>query len=312
MRSVLRPNTALFALASTAIVAFAIAFFRSATYAAHPDVVAWGLTFDLTLTIPMAYWLLFVRSGRARAITVAPVFVLCAAVASRIVPADQQHFLHQLGWIGAPLDVLSIWLVARRLAHGSGIGSGVIERIVVSEVTMLRYSIFGWRKKAPAGFTVHNESGWGAVLAILLFAIAGESFGVHIVIQHWSVRAAWIVTAIDFYGVLWLLGDYHALRLHPTTIEDGVLRVRYGFRWSADVPLTDIAAFEPVRGEWKRKGILKMAMFDEPLFLITLRGPVAAAAFGGLITRSIDAIAIRPDEPERFESELGRAMSATR
>src|SRR5579863_9041072 len=69
-----RRNTALFALASLAIFAFAVAFFRSAIYSAHPDVVAWGLTFDLTLTVPLLYLLIVVRGMPISVATVAPVF----------------------------------------------------------------------------------------------------------------------------------------------------------------------------------------------------------------------------------------------
>ena len=90
------------------------------------------------------------------------------------------------------------------------------------------------------------------------------------------------MTALDVYGILWLLGDYHALRLRPTTIEDGVLHLRYGLRWNVDVPLSNIAELK----SGTRKGALKVA-----------RGLIG-------ITRTIDAIAILPDEPERFEAAL--------
>jgi len=299
---------ALFALVSMTIAVAAVIVFRSAAYARHPELLAWAFTFDLTLTIPLLYTLFIVRGGRARAITIAPVFVVCVAAAARIVPADQQHFLHELRWIAAPLDVVSVWLVARRLARGSGTGVAIIDRVMASEIAILRYGLCSWRTKAPDGYTVHKESGWGAVVGCLLLVIAAESLGMHVLVQHWSVRAAWIVTAIDAYGALWLLGDYHALRLRPTTIEEGVLHLRYGLRWSADVPLANIAALEPVRSEWKRDGVLKIAMFDEPKLRIALHAPVRAIGFGGLWTREIDAIAIRPDHAEAFEAELRRAL----
>ncbi len=297
-----RRNTALFALVSTAIFAFAAAFFRSAIYTAHPDVLAWGLTFDLTLTVPLLYLIIVVRGGRLSAATVAPVFVICVAIAARIVPHGQQEFLHQLRFLAVPLDVVTLWLVARRLASGSS--QTLLDRLAASELTMLLYGLLSWHTKPPAGFTVHKRSGWGSVVAAIVVVIVAESIGVHLLLQQWSVRAAWIATALDLYGVLWFFGDYNALRLRPTTIDAGALHLRYGLRWAADVPLANIVAVQPVEGDWKRKGTLKIAMFDEPKLRIQFREPVEARGFGGLVRRTIDAIVILPDEPELFESTL--------
>lgn len=148
--SIRRPG-ALFALVSLTIVTVAVVLFRSASYARHAEALAWGLTFDLTVTIPLAYWFLLVRTGRARPVTIAPVFVLCVAVASHVVPAGQREALHLLRWVAAPLDLLTLWLVARRLARGSGTGSKVLDRIVAMELKLLRYGLVSWRKKAPPG-----------------------------------------------------------------------------------------------------------------------------------------------------------------
>jgi hypothetical protein len=46
--------------------------------------------------------------------------------------------------------------------------------------------------------------------------------------------------------------------------------------------------------DWKRRGVLKMAMLDEPRYLIRLREPVVAHGLAGL-KKTIDAIAVRPD-----------------
>lgn len=291
-------------LLALAIVGSAIATFRSVAYARHPDVLAWAFTFDLTLTIPLLYYALVIRGGFARAITIVPVFVICVAVAKLAVPHDQQQFLHQLRYLTAPLDVITMWLVARRLARGRGTGNGVVDRIMATELAVLRYGIFSWRKEAPAGFTVHKRNDWATIVAGFIVAIAAESLGIHLLLLHWSTRVAWIVTALDLYGILWLLGDYHALRLRPTTIEDGVLHLRYGLRWSAEIPLVNIDSLEPVAGsEWKRKGVLNVAMLDEPKLLIRLRKPVVAYGLAGL-TKTIDTIAILADEAERFEAAL--------
>jgi len=299
---------AIFALAAATILALAIAVVHSRIAARNPEVLGWALTFDLTLTIPLLYYAIVVRGGHARPVTLVPVFVICVGVAAHVVPSGQQQFLHQLRWVAAPLDVLTLWLLGRRLVRGTS-GSTALDRLIASEITVLSYALTSWRKRPEPGFTVHQRSAWGSVVAAIIIVIAAESIGMHLLVQMWSVRAAWIVTALDLYGILWLLGDYQALRLRPTTIDSGSLHIRYGIRWSADVALDNIASVEPVRGEWKRPGALKIAILDDPALLIRLREPVTATGLGGLLTRQVDTIAILPDDIDGFKSALGSGLT---
>ena len=278
-----------FAVASVAIVVAAIAVFRSAAYLQHPDVLAWAFTFDLTLTIPLMYYAFVVRPEIARPITMIPVFVICVAIARVLVPRDQQQFLRDLRFLTVPLEIVTLYLVV------SGRRKGVIERVARSELQILRYGLFAWRTPDAPGFTVHKRNGWGTIVIGFIVAIVAESLAVHLLVQHWSVTAAWIVTGLDLYGILWLVGDYHALRLRVTTIEDGMLHLRYGMRWTADIPLANIAAVRPAPADWKRKGVLKIAMLDEPTLLVELHEPVMIEGLMGL-RRTIDAIAILPDD----------------
>ncbi len=150
-----------------------------------------------------------------------------------------------------------------------------------------------------------RRSGWGSIVAGIILMIVCESIAVHLFLQQWNVVVAWTVTALEIYGIIWLIGDYHAIRLRPITIEDGVLHVRQGLRFSADVPLTNIAAAQRVSGEWKRrKDTHNLAILDDPQLLIRLREPQIATGLMG-IEREIIAIALLPDELERFEAALG-------
>ena len=312
----LRNPTTLFALAALTIVALCVAITRTHAFAMNPDVGAWGVTFDLTLTVPIVYWLLVVRPGRARPLTIAPVFVVGMLVAALVVPRGQQDFLHQLRYISAPLEVVTLVLVGSRIARGRNIadatravlGDTKVAAFVAAEVTILWYALFCWTRKAerpPRSFTVHERSGWGSIVACILVLLGAESVGLHLLLQLWSRTAAWVATALDVYGVLWVLGDYHALRLRASTVDDGVLHLRYGMRWTASIPLSNIAAVETVSSEeeWKRKGVLKVAMLDAPRFLIRLREPAVVQGIAG-ITKTVDAIAILPDDEEAFRAAL--------
>jgi hypothetical protein len=309
LRSVL--PTRLFALIALTIVTVCVVISRTTT---HADIAAWGVTFDLTLTIPLVWYFVVVRSGAARPMTLAPVFVVCMMLAAFVVPRGQQQFLHDLRYLSAPLEIVTLIFLARRLAKVRDVesatramfGNSRVADFVASEVSILWYALFCWRTKAPEeGFTVHQRNGWGTIAACIVAMIGFESIGVHLLVQQWSTTAAWVVTALDIYGALWIIGDYHALRLRPTYAADGILHLRYGLRWNAEIPLDEIESIDDVHGEaeWKRKNVLKMAMLDEPKYLVKLRRPVTVNGLAG-IRRTIDAIAVLPDDIEAFDRTL--------
>jgi hypothetical protein len=313
--------------AALAIIAAVVV--RTQAFAAHPDILAWAFTFDMAISLPLLWWLFAVRSGRAGAVTLIPLFLIGVGVAARIIPTAQHSFVDQLRFIAAPLDLLTIALVLRRMARirrtergGDRVdrieracaelfGTGRAARAVAFEIATIDYAFLGWRKPAPPGFTVHQRSSWGTIVGVFVFLIAIESVCAHLVIQIWSVKAAWIITALDIYGVLWLLGDYHALRLRPTRIEGNTLHLSYGLRWRAEIPLDAIASVETVRTEsdWKRKGILKMAMLDDPRVIVRFTTPQTAHGLAGL-TRTVEAVAILPDDEDGFVAAMRDACPA--
>lgn len=329
-----RPRpTLLFPLAALSIVIVCVTIVRSRLFAQAPDIAAWGVTFDLTITIPLLWYFVVVRTGHAKPLTLAPVFVIAMTVAALVVPRGHQDFLHALRFASAPLEVVTLVLLGRRMARLRNVrgaqGGDTFTRIdraarelfgdnraatfVAMEVTILYYSVTAWRKKSPRlanAITVHEESGWGSIVACILVLLVAESIGAHFLVQLWFGRAAaWVMTSLDVYGILWIIGDYHALRLRVTTVEDGVLRIRHGLRWSADVPLDAIRSIDRVssESEWKgKKTVMKLALVDEPRWLIRLHEPIRATFIAG-IPRTIEAIAVRPDDEGAFGRALGGA-----
>jgi hypothetical protein len=291
--------TRLFALIALTIVTLCVLVTRNTS---NLDVAAWGVTFDLTLTIPLVWYFVVVKTGTAKPVTLIPVFVVCMMLAALVVPRGQQQFLHDLRYLSAPLEVVALVLLAKRAAAGES----RVAKFAAAEVEVLKYALFSWRKQpVEQGFTVHERNGWGTIVACILAMIGFESIGMHLLVQMWSVKAAWIVTALDLYGALWLIGDYHALRLRPSYAKDGILYIRYGLRWNAEVPMGEIEGVEEVRSEadWKQKGILKMAMLDEPKYLVRLRQPITAHGLGGF-RRTIHAVAILPDDIDAFKQTV--------
>jgi hypothetical protein len=304
------------------VIGACFAILRSHAFALHPDVLAWAVTFDLTLTVPLLYWAFVVRTGRARALTIAPVFLLAMALAAVLVPKGQQAFLRDLRFLGAPMELVLLGALGYRIFRASRerstsadpydrilsasrvlAGEGRAAEVIASEGATMYYALFCWRKQpAETGgrpFTLHERSGWGTVVACILVLLVAESIGLHLLVQMWSMKAAWVVTFFDVWGILWLLGDYHALRLRRSTVTDDAVELRYGLRWSLTIPRSNIASVTEIRSEadWKCRDVLKVAILEEPRWLITLHEPMTAHGMASL-RKTIRAVALLPDQDD--------------
>jgi hypothetical protein len=294
----------IFAAAASAVLIVCIAIAR----ANINDVATWGVTFDLTITIPLLYYFFIVRTQRATPLSLLAVFMVCAALAKLIVPSSP--FLHDLRFIAAPLELVVIGLIVRRMWRREPLLPGVIGAAVAGEVAILQHALFGWRMRRDVPedttpFSIHERSGWGTVAACIIVLVTVESIGLHLFLLHYSAKVAWLLTALDLWGILWILGDYHALRLRPILVSDDGLHVRVGLRWDVVVPWSAIESVEAIApgSEWKRRGVLKVALLDEPRVMLRLRHSVVANGLAGL-HKTIDAIAILPDDEAGFADAL--------
>ena len=287
------------------------------------DIFAWGLTFDLTISLPFLYWFFVVRRGKAQALTIAPVFIAGTAAASFLIPPAQQGFLSQLKLFVLPLAEISLVtaLVMRirraaktpsastdayeRIHHAvrALIGETRVAEIVASEIAMVYYALFTWRRKPEAvagrAFTVHERCGWGTILVCICVLIIAEGIGMHLLLARWSTIAAWAWTTLDLWAMLWLLGDYQGLKLRRSVLTDDALHIRLGLRWNVTIPLTSIASIED--GTREGRDVLKVAMLEDARVLIALDAPVVVKGLAGL-RKTITAIALLPDDDETLDA----------
>lgn len=323
MRALSRPtHAAFFCSATLAILGACFAVRYTGMFASNPDVAAWGITFDLTISVPFFYWFFLVRTGRVRPLTIGPVFLLGTVAATALLPGMQQEFARQLARVIVPAaEVFLVFTLVRRLVvlkrqrGGSSdpyerisaaartlVGEGRVVELVASEVTMVYYAFFGWRQRPeprqrPISF--HERNGWGSVVACILVLIAAEGLAMHLFLARWSSIAAWAWTALDVWTMIWLLGDYHALRLRRTWLDDQALHLQLGLRWSVTIPRNRILSVRAVQGEsdWKRRDVLKVALLEEPRWLITLREVHVVRGLAGM-RKEIIALALLPDDDE--------------
>src|SRR5580765_4750398 len=88
---------------------------RTRAFLRAPDLVAWGTTFDLCLTIPILYYFWVVRRRRAHPASVIPVFALGALAARFVVPRPYQDFLRALAPLGSALELVVLVLIVSRV-----------------------------------------------------------------------------------------------------------------------------------------------------------------------------------------------------
>lgn len=299
---------------------------RTRVFERAPDLVAFGTTFDLCLTIPAFYYFLVVRRRGAHPATLIPVFGVGFLLARILVPREHQEFLHSLARVSSVLELVLcgvLFVRVRRLGRTlrdaasadtvdririvmTGIlGSGRAGDFVATEVAIFYYALFSWGRRAgrsEKSFTFYRASGWGTILGVLILLIAGEGFAAHVFLARWSLRAAWTFTALDIYSVIWLLGDFQALRLRPASFDGETLHLRLGLRWAGDVPASNIASVVRLSpGSFpKAKDVLRFSMLEEPRYAILFREPAAISGMVGF-ERRVRAIGLLPDQDEAFE-----------
>lgn len=324
------PTLALFGVA---ILLTTLAVVQAIEAGSRPRLLADALTLDLVLTVPLVYWLLAVRGAGWPRLSVLPVIVLCVVIARLVPGLETGRLLPRIEWIAIPAELLLLTILARRTVAMSralrrSTGGDALEslrraafeivraeraaEVIAYEAAVLWYAVAGGGSHASdrsaEAFGVRRRSGYGPVLAALLIALTVEAIAVHLLVRHWSGAAAWILTILTAYGVVWLIGDFRALGRRPVLLTDDELIVRLGLRWTVRVPLTCIRAVQEA-GSSKPQGAdhLRAVLLGAERQVVMLDSAQVATGFYGL-RRRVRSIGLRVDEPDRFLSSLALRM----
>jgi hypothetical protein len=173
----------------------------------------------------------------------------------------------------------------------------------------LYYALCSWQRQEAGGcasFSYHRESGYGAVVAALVMVCGIEAVVVHLLVALWSATAAWLLTALGVYTVVWLLGDYQAARLRALVVGEDALYVRLGLRWSLRVPYDQIVrVVPPGREELGRRtpGYLHAVLLVAPQVVLELGGPMRARGPYG-VGKEVTRVGIAVDDLEGLHAAL--------
>ena len=105
-----------------------------------------------------------------------------------------------------------------------------VAQLAAAEATVIRY-VFTWRShpdcSGAKAFTYHGGGFLPLIWTIASLSVV-EVFGVHLVIQHWSKPAAFIVSAVSELGVLYLVGIANSFRSLPILVDQDGVTIRLG------------------------------------------------------------------------------------
>jgi len=189
-------------------------------------------------------------------------------------------------------------------------GEYKILSFLVSEMMIFYYALFGWFVKKNSfdnvsEFTYIKETMYGVFLWVIFISTMIEVPIVHYFLSLWSVTVAWIVTGVTLYGMIWLLGDYKAIKHMPIRINETHLFIRIGVRSKVDIALSNIDTISSnVKEEEKEsyKHLVLMTTVDANIY-ITLKEKIHIKGIFGS-KKGVDKVALYMDEPRLFSDAI--------
>ena len=305
MRAIaVRPQVQFAAVAGFVLVAESFALISRVP----PALLREAVIFDLCTVLPLAWWLLVVRPGHARPRTIARVAVVAVAISALL-------FGREVRLLGVPIELALIYIAyisvrnalrarkaddaATALRHGltEALGDNAAARAVAAEFSVFWYALGSWGRPAPAGFTAYKRAGWAAIYFALAICVLGEGIPLHFVLPRgWAIASL----VLHVYTLLWLFGDLRAMKLRPITVRDGILHLRIGLKWEADIPLAQIASAElTTRVEGR-----KLAVIGSPNLVLHFRRPQELHGLFG-IRRTGSAVSLQVDDPDALLRAIG-------
>jgi len=312
-----------FLAAAIAVNVIASLLAHGVTDPARHRMVATGAAFDMTVTVTGLYYWLVVRPGYRHGTSLLWIAFLGLLRASFAVPEVLEAVPGKF-WIGAgaefALMAAMVFGVRRWRRHGltdpgerveallaSAIPFAAAARVLAGELSILYYA-FAWRAKpdVPPGaraFSLHKRGGAADLIMLIGIGSLLEAGPVHMVIAHWSPKAAWAVTALSLYGALWACALGRSFALRPTLVSEREILVRFGLLFSLRIPAECIRA---IRRE-TLPGALAIPRKTSPARYIELTRPLEAHWMFGF-TKQLSAVGLSADDEPGFEDALRETL----
>jgi hypothetical protein len=119
-------------------------------------------------------------------------------------------------------------------------------RLVAMELVVLGgvvQVLSGWTAAAdPRSFTYHRDSALGSLLLALPVMAVADVLLLDLLLRHGSPWIRWGVHALDFYGLIWVLGLWQSMRARPHCLDDESLWIHRGVLGNLRIPRASVGA----------------------------------------------------------------------
>ncbi|MGP4076072.1 hypothetical protein [Halobacillus sp. K22] len=314
--------------------------------------IVWGTIIDIMVIIPAVIFLFILRRKPTISIF-APMMILGLFIVHWLVPPYAKESLVYLNYsvigmevvlVGVELTILFLFLKsfpkwkrsfkearlhypfvlgrmfeANRITFASYKYSAQFQRLsgfLATDVSAIRYALFPHLDRSPpkdCTFSYHKNSEYFGIFLMLIHVMVIEIIAVHVLLMQYSHTAAWIATGLDAYALLFLIGDYQAIRKAPVHVGRQSLYLQKGLRFHISIPFEIIEQIRPCIHSAKEcssdKAALNMTLAgfepSQPQYVLELAQPLEANLYFGL-KRKICRVYITVDEPHAFIKELDK------
>lgn len=250
------------------IIIVLIGVVNSSVFSTHSAIMAIGVTFDLLLTMPLAYFLL-IRKTTIPKTTVVPFLIVGLAVGLIVLPAKHHYYLEFFKtWLLPIVEVFLLVHIIYKVRKAikqfkeqkqitidfyttlqlvcNASFSKLPAMFLVNEIAIFYYGLIYWKKRELEAneFSYHKGSGTPMLLIAFILILGIETFVLHVLVEKWSIVAAWVLTSISVYSGFQIIGLLKSLMKRPIYIDNGRLYLRYGILSEATIALNTIKSVE--------------------------------------------------------------------
>ncbi|EAY28560.1 hypothetical protein [Microscilla marina] len=320
------------------VLAVALVLSNTPWLALH-QTLATGITYDLVLIAPFIYFLL-IRQSPIPTTTVVPFFGLMLLLATYMLPVHQQQHLQMIKHFVLPVVelvvlgvvVYKIRKVSKRYKQNVATSYDFFtalkealtilfppraSEIIAVEFGVIYYGFIAWKKRPLKSneFSYHRKSGTVLLLGVFVFMLIVETFILHILLEQWSLVAAWILTGLGIYSLLQLIGFARSLSKRPTVICPDELRLHYGILSETTIALAEIAAVQTLPQTHKityndeARSLSPLGEMEKPNVMIRLRTQGELVTLYGF-RRSYRTLYLHLDTPQEFTNQINHRISS--
>lgn len=322
-----------FLFASLALCAVELWIVTLPEFAEQASVLAPAVTADLVAGIPLLGYLLLVRPRLLPPLALAPLFIASVFIARMLLPAGQQQYVAPLEALVVLVEVAVLGFLLMKVRQVARVyrevrpdsvypadalpeslhrvlGGSPFVGVAAGEISLLYHAAVGWflKYRPPAGryqaFSYHVRSGYVALFGAVMGLALVELALVHLLVRLWSDTLAAVLTGLSVYGILWLIGDFNAVRLHPLVVGPDALYLRAGLRWRAVIPLSTVRLLRrATAADGEDKSVADVTVAGGAGYVLELCHPVTIQGLLGL-RKVAGRIGIAVDEPAAFAQAL--------